>query len=113
MIVLDLLSDGSEYDYTQTTVLDGVSCVIRMLYNGRRECWTISMSLKDGTALIEGQTVVTNVDFLHRCFVTGRPPGNLFAGTFTSDGETAGLEDLGTEARLRIFYVPESEIGSG
>jgi hypothetical protein len=110
MIELDLLADGSEYDYTQITVLDGVSTVFRLLYNERREVWTLSLSLEDDTSLIDGQTVVMGVDLLRRCFVTGRPPGNLFAASYTADNTTPGLTDLGKGARVRLFYVPFEEL---
>jgi hypothetical protein len=110
MIELDLLADGSEYDYTQTTVLDGVAVVFRVQYNSRRECWTISLELEDGTSLISGQTLVLNTDLLARCFVDGRPPGNLFAGTYTATAETPGLTGVGGQANVRLFYVPVDEL---
>lgn len=111
MIEIDTLSDGSEYDYYQTTVLDGVATRFRFLYNVRRGVWTVSLYLEEGTVLILGQTVVVGVDLLHRCIQEGRPPGALFAASYTANNETPGLLDLG--ARVRLFYVPFDELDNG
>lgn len=110
MIELNILSDGTQYDYDQTVQLDGANYRLRMLYSTRREVWTLSLYLEDGTVLIEGQTAVLNVNLLNRCFVDGRPPGNLFASTYSSNTDTPDLTALGNDARCRLFYVPESEL---
>ena len=110
MIEIDTLSDGSAYDYTQTTQLDGVSYRLRMLYNDRRGVWTLSMYLEDGTPLIEGQSCVMFVDLLRRCIVQGRPSGALIVSTFTANNETPELLDIGQNARCRLFYLDADEV---
>lgn len=112
MIEIDLISDGSEYDYTQTVQLEGLSYRLRMLYNERREVWTLYLTLEDGTSLVNGQTCVVNSDLLRYCFVEGRPPGNLFVGTYGAYNETPDLTALGDGARTRMFYIPFSELSA-
>lgn len=110
MIEIDLLSDGSEYDYDQIILLDSRNYRLRMLYNDRCSVWTMSLYLEDGTPLIEGQRVVLYTNLLDYCAVEGRPPGNLFCDTYTQDTNTPGLEDLGNDARCRVFYIPLDEL---
>jgi hypothetical protein len=112
MLEIDLISDGSEYDYDQIVILDRENYQLRMTYNTRREVWVASLYTESGTPLFEGQSVVLQVDLLARCAVLGRPPGALFAETYTQDRTTPGLTDLGPNARCQLFYLPGDEIGS-
>lgn len=102
---LDLVTNGTSYDYVQTVNLEGSIYVLRMLYNERRECWTIYLYTEAGEALIEGQTMVFGINLLRRCSSPNKPPGNLLAMSRTVDQSTPGLSDVGPGQRVGLYYV--------
>lgn len=62
-----------------TVTLSGVDCILALDYQERTGRWRLSLSLADGTPLVQGVKVTRGTDLLAPCKAVGRPLGKLAA----------------------------------
>jgi hypothetical protein len=94
-------------DFTQTIKLSGNLYQLRGRWNTVHEFWTLDIYDTNGVALVLGQKVVLNTNFLGRYTNTLLPPGKIFvidAGNESRKIERVGRNDLGVNAFL-IYKV--------
>ena len=84
--------------------LDGSTYQLDLAWNGRAECWCLSLALEDGTPLVSGLALVSNAPILNRFkFREGMPAGELIAADLTGKISCANYTQLGSEVEL-IYY---------
>jgi hypothetical protein len=108
MIRIFTLADGSVSQYTQQVLLDGTVYVLKLQWHSRADRWYASLSLLDGTPLVQGRAVCVGTDLLLGCAEAGRPYGLLIALPTSETGLVdPGLTGLGSGCVLCYYAVGE------
>jgi hypothetical protein len=92
--------------YEYSIQLDGITYILRFLYNDRMERWTISISNAAGVLLVGNVPVEVNYPLFDRYKVDGLPAGTLFAYDTKNTNEDPTRYDLGD--RVRLYYQSAS-----
>jgi hypothetical protein len=108
MIQIPTDSSGEIPEYTETVTLDGSLYLLRLLWNGRMDHWMLSVYAADETPIVTGRMIVNGINLLRGCSVPARPPGVIVAVPIDSNGDHAGLDDLGS--RVGLYYIPAAEV---
>lgn len=103
-------NDGTPH-YSQRTELEGVDYLFTFRFGERRNAWVLDLATLEGVNILSGQLImVGGQDLLHRCAMSERPPGVLWAFNISEPEEGGpfvlpGLYDLGPEGRCRLYYT--------
>ena len=99
----------------QSTVLDGVEYILRIMYNQREQCYHLSIQDPNtGGDIISGIKIVSNYGLIYRYRgMPGMPPGDLVAKSNTSDDSPADIGELGTAARVTLLYLDATYLSTG
>lgn len=97
-------------DETVSVALEGITYVIRWLYNEREGVWTFSISDVDDVPILSGVRVVQNVDLLELASDERRPPGAMMIIDATGSRVEPTLESFGHSARP--VYIPADELAA-
>jgi len=99
---------GQASNYEQVVTLDGVDFTLRLLWNGREDRWYMTIRDADGTDLVTGRKLVSNIPFAVHDQVAGLPDGQLWILDLESTTGDPLLRDLGE--RVVVMYVDEANV---
>lgn len=105
-----ILPTGSDPFYTFRCTLEGTEYLFTMKFNFALNSWSMTISDTAGSPIIKGVRVVTNRGLIARYRRAALPPGELLAITQGLNKSPAGLEELGEDKRVTLYYLTKQEI---
>lgn len=84
MKFFELPTSSSNYHYTQTVQLSGVSYQLEMRYNTRMGRWILAVLDVVGTPIVQGIPMLALRNFVGQYTTLSVPPGTLFCFNQTS-----------------------------
>lgn len=97
--------------YRMSASLDGSDYLLEFRHNQREDAWYFSILLPDGTLLAAGIKVVCDWPLLRKQVDARLPPGDFIALSKTQDTSPPGLDALGEQSRVTLFYLTEADLG--
>lgn len=91
--------------------LDGKPYRLPLRWSTRESCWTIGVSLDDGTVLIDGTAVRVGYDLLRKHVDARLPPGGLVAIDTSGQDADPGRDDL-RNGRVQLVYLTAAELAA-
>lgn len=97
-------------DVSETTIeLDGVTCILRLVWSRRREGWTVDVLSEDGEHLASGLPVAAGAPVLEDQRGAGFPPGRHVV--IARDGVPGSISrDDWTSGRVAWMYFGAREV---
>ena len=109
-----LIPTKKEPYYSLTVSLDGVQYNLDFSYSTREDCWYLNFNNANGAPMLLGTKIVCQYAlFPYQIDFYNLPPGTLIAMSGTNDNSTPGLNDLGINSRVQLFYYSLAEILDG
>lgn len=102
MATFQLLPVRSDLEaYTFVAVLDGVSYQLGFSFNYRSGLWSMDIASKDGTPIVSGLPVQTNVFLTERFrWKPAMPQGHFLPQDASGNNADAGRNDLGNNVQI-------------
>lgn len=111
MIFLVATQQGASA-YRTRVVLDGVTFLLDLNWNGRAGAWYMSLFDATGASLLESRKLVTNRPLLQRFrFQAGLPAGELLAMDPSAKIPYAQYDALGDGLGVALYYFDAAELG--
>lgn len=99
LVQLPVRSDLEAYSFV--CALDGTNYQLSFTFNYRSNLWAMDVALNDGTAVVSGIPVQTNVILTERFLWNPlMPPGHFFPLDTSGAAADAGRNDLGNNVLL-------------
>lgn len=109
--VLIIPTSPGSAQFLQTTQLSGVRYEFAFQWVQRWQRWIVSVSLEDGTELINGIPLLSYIDiFRNHRHLTSAPPGVVCAWDATGSGRDPGLFTLDPDGAFPLVYIVDSEL---
>jgi len=89
--------------FTQQTLIDGVTFNIRIHWNEREEAWYFDLLDDENAPIVTGRKMVADWPLLHRSVDARLPAGQFFTIDLTGNGIDPGLNDLDDRVVLQYF----------
>jgi len=94
---------ASTTDQTLTVDLDGVSYILRILWNERGGYFALSVSGADDVALLTNIKMVKNFPLIGRFANPGLPVGDLYLMQESGTADAPGYDDL--SGAFQLYYI--------
>jgi hypothetical protein len=93
----------SEFPNTELSVdLELITYILKFNFNSRTSLWYMTISQEDGTPLVVGVPIFTDVDIMIQYKNPDLPPGIFMAFDTEDLSADAGRDDLGN--RVKLLY---------
>jgi hypothetical protein len=96
--------------YTNEIVFDGISYIIKFVWNTRGEFWTISFFDINYNPILLGLKLVLNYSLLKDFHYLALPTGELCIFDSSSNNNKIAYEDFTNERQLQLLYIPKVEL---
>lgn len=104
MVVIPVKNDPS---HEFSIVLDGVSYVLRFIWNTRFEYWAMNISDRDGNSIVDGIRVVSDYGLTEQLTVNGLPEGDFFVGRTDESFDKIGIDSFSNDEAVLVFLTKE------
>lgn len=96
-----------------TVILSGSRFRLRVLWNTREECWTLSLYTDAGVAIVTGCKIVVGwAPFKGHERTEGFPDGKFWIYNSGGSGDRIKRDNFGSGMRCRLIYTENSEIAA-
>jgi hypothetical protein len=99
MTFYEIPTSSSNYHYTQTVQLSGVTYQLQIRYNTRMDRWILSVNDISGTPIVQGLPMLSLRSLTGQYTTLSLPPGPLFclnqSSPYTEPSLTSFLTDTG------------------
>lgn len=83
--------------------LEGTIFTITIRFNERKARWVMDIGDSNGTSILAGIVLLTDVNITDQYVGDNLPPGRFFVVDETGEGKNPGINDLGNDVKL--FYL--------
>ena len=102
MALLQIPTDPTLDNYSESMTLQGASFTFLFEWNYRGSYWSLSIYDHAEAPVVQGVCIRCNVDMLEFVSAPGKPPGRLYAYDTSGAGTDPGMTDLG--GRVVLLY---------
>ena len=110
MAILEMPVRSDLPAFTFKQELEGTVYTFDFRYNERFECWIMDISTEQGTPILQGTPVQTDVDIASRFLDPRLPKGHFAVIDETGEQRNPDRETFGGEVKL--FYLDTTEFSS-
>lgn len=107
MIVLPIRNDIPHQTFS--TELEGVTYGFEFRWNDRASAWFCTIKTAEEETIVSNRKVVLNRPLFIRFTDERLPPGPIIALDTSGQDLAPGLEDLGPDGRVLVYYVSTSD----